>query len=274
MTTIKLQDGPDDIRTPGSQTFFYLPDTNKLYVEGYPITHRDMMESDPELFEDVWKAQNIKIEDAEPKHFSRGIVVANTKASLGRIGIHSKTGPKIVIAFWKALPQQELGHFFKALFAKFPTFAEQTANISVVLGHEDYGGDGIVRDFAEIFGNDVNTDVTYTRPKELTGPADNPYESKFEIDGKRYSLSDIRQLRSSQHMGDNSGMNVLCHPDLAKYPELKGYRPAACNGEHSVPNHGPSAWRRAAREKGMPYVYSYGECTFRNWIAFQDIFHA
>ncbi len=271
MTTIKLD--PDDLYQEGSQTFFF--NKGKLYVRPYPETHKDMVQSDPDLFEDIW---GFGIEDAESRHFSRGVIVKESDAHLGRIGIHARTGPNIVVAFWKNPSNQVLAAFFKALFQKYPTFEAHKSSILVVRGVEDYGGDGKVQDFAQIAGGEnPSKTVTYSPPKppkELARSSENPYEDKYEIDGQRYSRADMHRFRAGLHTGDHSGMKVLCHPDLDKYPELSGYRPVDCQGRDSSPRTGPSAWRREGWKQGVPYVYSYGECSFRDWVSYQDIFNA
>jgi hypothetical protein len=271
MTTIKLD--PDDLYQEGSQTFFFVK--GKLYIRQYPETHKDMIQSDGDLFEDVW---GFGIEDGESRHFSRGVMVNESNAQLGRIGIHSRTGPAIVVAFWKNPSDQMLASFFDALFRKYPMFAEHKSNIMVVRGVPEYGGDGKAQEFAKAMGTEEvhpGKAVTYSPPKELARHPENPYDDKYEIDGQRYSRADMHRFRAGLHIGNRSGMKVLCHPDLDKYPELQGYRPAGC-GKLSVasrpPETGPSAWRRAGREQGLPYVYSYGECSFRDWVLYQDIF--
>lgn len=253
-----------------TRTFWYVPKSKNLYIKQYPNTHDDMLEDNPELFEDVWGFGH---HDSFTTgiHFTRDYAVTETNAVAGRLGLH-QYHEGVIVSFWGDVDKSVLGEFFVAAFKELPGLEEQKDKILVVRGKDG----GVPEEFASIFGGEpAKKSVTFQAPKELRGGSKvNPYDTQFDIGGKRYSLADLRKMRTDLHVGNKSGMGVLCHPDIENYPELNGYRPAGCGGKPASPtNTGPAAWRAAGRAAGLPYVYSYGECEFREFMNFEDLFH-
>lgn len=259
---------PDDLYKPGSMTFFYVPHSKNLYVEPYPTSHRDMLSDNDDLFDDVYGGRSVTSRQ-RASLVSRGQALENSDALLGRIGA---AGDAIVIAFWNDPQPEHFGNFLDKLFRQYPHFRQVQDKVLVVRANQP----------PVMLVDLIGPGERPPRPKRAIQMApERPASDRkvFEIDGQKYSLSDLQQLRASIHTKGPvnhlpPAMSVLCHPDLANYPELQGYKPAGCHGPAPAGAiKGPAAWRHAGRAAGLPYIYSYGEgLTLRDWIAFQEAF--
>lgn len=251
-----------DFAPDGSMTFFYIPQSKNLHIQPYPTSHRDMMEDD-DIADDVYPNQRISQQDK-----SRGRILQKTNVLLGRIGAY---GGQFCITLWSHPTNEILGNFLAKLYKLYPAFQKiQDKTVVVFPGEAHYLT-------SLLGGNKPNPQ----RAVKLKKTQDTPKQidtKKYEIDHGLYSLSDLQALRSAIHTKANTGfgdpMQILCHPDMDKYPELAGYRPATCGkGSANLRATHPENWRRKARELGFPYVYSYGEnkINFTDWIVYQEI---
>lgn len=250
-----------------SFTFFFLP-SGKLYLKPYPTNHQEMLEDDDDLFEDVYSdylSKNPLNSKIRRELSSRGQALTYGKAILGRFSIDKMTP---LIAFWESpnypLDKTSVGSFLSSWYKKFPNFKAY----------------------------DRQTVLLFPKQKpitvyEFTGSATTPYVSKsiqksepinppeeikrsFSIGGDEYSIDQIRAMRSELHTKGVTNP-VLCHPDIDKYPELKGYKPATCGKEFGKfrATH-PQNWRQAGRELGLPYLYTPENTTFKSWFSLRE----
>ena len=247
---------PDELYykfSEGSMTFFFVPTTGNLYLAPYPTNHQDMLIEDDDLFDDVYG--DLEWGTKERREWaSRGKALALTPTLLGRI---SAVGEDFVVSFWKSPPQKHLHSFLEKLFQRFPTLARRKDAIIVVAPETaPYS----------LSGRALDDTVAQAETPQTSK------EKKFQIGGNVYSLQDLQNLRGAVHTKSGQygdPLAVLCHPDMAKYPMLAGYKPAGCGETGTVrPTH-PSNWRRSGREKGSPYIYSYGE-TFKDFFEKND----
>ena len=261
---------PDSLLKPGSMTFFYTPDSKNLYVKPYPISHKDMLEDDDDLFHDVYP--NKKVNDKQRETLSsRGQALLYSNVLMGRIGV---SGDNIIIAVWSDPSPELFNGFLVKLFEIHPHFKNIQDKVVIVTAKKQAK---MLNDFMGTTPKKVvKKKVASKIPKVLQAPVQDE-TAKYKIDGQNYSLADLQRLRVSIHSQasslHNDAYSVLCHPDLEKYPELNGYRPASCSSFQPIRKTHPGNWRAAARTSGLPYIYSYGEgFTFKDWIEFQECF--
>lgn len=110
----------------GSLTFFYIPNSQKLYVKKYPTNHQEMLIENDDLFNDVFgdylkKNGLTKNSRTRRELESRGSALTKGYGILGRIGFDSTTP---LIAFWKSetTPMDDLAikQFLAVLFKNLP----------------------------------------------------------------------------------------------------------------------------------------------------------
>lgn len=255
---------PDSIYHSASVTFFYFPKSEELYTAKYPNTHKDMLRDNDKIYQQVYhKAESPP--EKESLYNSRGFALAApaaqaNEALLGRIGIHGKV---FVVAFWnKHLTKKFLAGFFAKLFEQYPQFKALQDKIVIT-----WEGTKSAKYPGVVWLTDKESEVSL-QPQRAVKLA----PKKFKIDGVDYTLEDLQRMRSMVHSAGVTNP-VLCHPDLQKYPELQGFRPVDCDKSISGPafNH-PAAVRTRGRAAGNPYANSYGECTFSQWVLFDDAF--
>jgi hypothetical protein len=225
-----------------------------------------MMEDD-DLVADVYQGAKVTQKDK-----ARGRVLQNTNALLGRIGA---VGDYFCISLWSHPSSEVFGNFLAKLYQKFPNFQKIQSKTLVIFPGE-------AKLLTTIIGGSSPNPkrvVKLKKPKVKDTPRQLDTK-QYVIGNGSYSLSDLQQLRSALHTKANTGigdpMTILCHPDMAKYSELAGYRPATCGGASTSslrPTH-PANWRQMARTKGIPNVYDYGEnnITFADWFEYQNMF--
>jgi hypothetical protein len=229
---------PDDLHFSSydSITFFYLPESRELFYDKWPKTHDEMIYRN-DLFTALFPGIN-------PTHsnkyrFSSRKWAIQKGAILGRFGLYED---RMVISLWNPnLNQPELINLISTLNDKFPETKDailvQPQKPPIVLGN--------LKTFSK---NQPEKHVV------------------FGIGNSKYKLNDLAKMRNDLHIkagNKDAELNVLCNPDLEKYPELKGFRPALCPGDNNTlrKNH-PNNWRQAALKANIPYVYKYGETYF------------
>jgi hypothetical protein len=257
---------PDTIYHPGSWTFLFT-ESGHLYMKPHPIAHRDLLQQD-EIFADIYPGRKVNAKQRSQLS-SRGQVLEFTKTIVGRIGA---LGDTLIMALWNEnVDQQLFGKFLSVLFKEYPSFQQIVDRMIVVTPKW-------TKLLSDIIGSKPVKRAVSLKGKKKT-LADTPNvsaDTKFDIGGKGYTLHDLQQLRAAIHTktpipGVGDPYAVLCHPDLAKYPVLVGYRPATCGEESPLrPSH-PSMWRQAGQQTGLPYLNRYGE-GFSEWFTLQDIF--
>jgi hypothetical protein len=268
---------PDSLYGPNSLTFIYVPDSNNLYVGKYPETHKDILQDNPKIFDDVFFGYTRKAISDELKQFGwRRTALEYSRAILGRISPTTKTvGVKraarqnvIVIALWEgendAFNKQNVKKLINQINEKYPIFANLE---EYLVGFN--ARPILVSDFL----NDKQSSVNPSRIiAQDTRMSNDEVTKKFSIGGKMYSLADLRTLRSDLHVrNDQAAKIILCHPDIDRYPELVGYKAPKCdqNPTGFRKTH-PQNWRQAARTVGMPYIYSNESTSFKNWLYNQE----
>lgn len=243
----------DDSRiSNGSLTFFFIPSNNNLYIKQNPATHADMLADDDKLFFDVYQRKRPQGDFLS----SRGQALERGDAILGRIGIDGLTP---LIAFWQGRVKIDsliIGNFLKALYKQIPPFQAYQNSTVLLLPDEKPITVG------ELLGTNMpnpKRDVKLNLPKIK--------DKTFIIDGQKLNLSDLQALRSAIHT-KNASVNpysILCHPDIDKYPELKGYKPSNCNNNSDFRATHPAMWRRAGRNIGQ-YIYTPEHTSFKEWF--------
>lgn len=266
-------------------TFYFIPKSGNLHTVAYPENHQDMLLADDDLIREVFPKRLLQIQQhrnvgedgairlMKRDDVGRGQALSWGEALLGRIALDNMTP---LIAFWKGdnvpLDTATIGAFLNALYRKMPHF-KKFQDTTVLL----------------LPGQPPVTVATYTGAKPAaTSPereiaqrqarkrAAKPKvkETTFMIDGQNYTLSDLQAMRAAVH---KSGVThpALCHPDLAHYPELAGYRPNTCGkaGGTLRPTH-PQNWRQAGREAGFPYLYTpEHQANFKSWLSLREALH-
>lgn len=238
----------------GSMTFFYVPSTGNLYMAPYPTNHQDMLVDDDDLFDDVYG--DLEWGTRERREWaSRGKALTLTDAVLGRI---AAVGEDFVVSFWRNPPRNHLKEFLSKLFQKYPTLSRRKDAIIVVAPQTaPYN----------LAGKPLN-------PNDTVAQAETPAiskEKKYQIAGNAYSLQDLQNLRAAIHtksMAYGDPLAILCHQDMAKYPELAGFRPASCGEKGDLRKTHPEKWRQAGKNID-PYLYKYGE-TFKEFFGKND----
>lgn len=258
---------PDSLYRTGSQTFFYNPERDELFIQAYPATHQDMLASDRKLFRSVYRG--IDTSRMYLGGESRSPAMKHGHAILGRIGMQPSNPHEIVVAFWTKPSNAVLGKFFDALFQKYPAFKGMQNSIVVARAVSPGAEESEVEYFTDIFGGDDNPEKTvdFDQFKSNADP-----NEKFQIGGHTYTYRDLESMRKILHNrpNDRGVLSVLCHPDVKSNKKLKGFTPASCNIQSPPSPGGPANWRAKGREKGHPYLYSYGE--FTSWMKYQDLF--
>jgi hypothetical protein len=260
----------------GSTTFFFLPKSGTLYTKPYPITHEDMLkdEEDDDIFREVF-AEYLKTTPYNSRVrrelASRGKALAYGDAILGRIGLDGMTP---LIAFWESrtpVNTTTVGAFLNALYKKLPTFKkfqEQT----VLLLPEQAPVTVAMFTGAKTAAPSPEREIAQ-RPvrKRKAKPVD---AKTFVIDGRSYTLSDLQAMRAAVHTRGETHP-TLCHPDIDRYPELAGYKPATCGDQtRSLRATHPQRWRQAGREAGFPYLYTPEHSTnFKSWLDLREALH-
>jgi hypothetical protein len=253
---------PDSLYDDGSITFYFVPRSGKLHLGKYPETHHDLLYSD-EVYDDVFH-DHIKLSGSKPPK-TRNSAVYYGHALLGRFAID---GSVPLFAFWNSrLTKENIGAFIKAFYEKFPTFKQFGNEAVLILPREN------PITVAEFFGL-PKTEPSPEREVRLNGnsaKATRTARKSFEIGGETYDLTDLQAMRAAVHSQSKTDP-VLCHPDLAKYHELRGYRPVTCDQQFGSlrPTH-PQRWRQKGREAGVPYLYTpEHDVTFLKWLSIQE----
>lgn len=282
-----------------SLTFIYTPQGN-MYVRRYPETHEDML-NDENIFREIFPYleklpkglihdflhfgswQSPRIESAlreilgskfEPQVVddwidrfrkikgSRGKALNFSRAVLGRAGNYQGD---LLLSFWPSV-----GSIQDAL--KDPKFI---APIQKAFGDIDemiVVGAGTPKFWSEIQGK-TPTAIARQPRQSAVDTQRGETEKTYQIDGQEYTKADLGRFRGVLHSGAKMGGDwaqankVLCSPDLLKYPELKAYRPAACEPVAPPVNN----WLDKSRE-----LYSKGQTgmLYPSWRAHSESFVA
>jgi hypothetical protein len=246
---------PDALYTNNSITLLYIPREDRLWFEPYPASHQDMLYDD-DIFADVFPG--IK---PEKRLRSRGQAVKH--AILGRFGIY---GGDYFLSFWNPLADHNVRKAIEAFFADFPKLNALYEKI-IVTGMVTMNKPDkpvILADYMLSGSKPAHSDVSL----QIDTPKIDKTIVKYTINGRMYSLADLQNMRASMHGKANYQHPVLCHSDMEKYPELKGYKPVNCDDRGGAFTKRGYA-RQVARDLGYPYMYSYGE-----WVKFRRQHHA
>ncbi len=250
---------PDKIYLPGSQTFTYVPNIDKVYIWPYPHAHYDMLE-DKEIFQAVF-GDYLKAHPEAARHpnllQTRGQALDHTNTVMGRIGIYGK---EPVIAFWNKLNSMELKKVLNKIVEAHPGFDKLFDSMVLKMPKtEPY----MLLDF---LNNKINREIS-TTGNHTTGQ--DLRQQRYQINGKWYSLGDIDAMRKAVHtMGARADKSIICHPDMKKYPALHGYIPAACD----KPDSSIKTIDKLRQQTGDFYVGKYGESSFSAFFKFQEVF--
>lgn len=259
----------------GSNTFFFLPKSGELVMQPYPTNHQDMLTEDDDLFQTVF-ANFLKTTPltgrVRRELASRGQALAHGDAILGRIGLDRMTP---LIAFWESprvpVNTTTVGAFLNALYRKLPAFKQfQDKTVLLIPGQRPVT-------VAEFTGATTAAGPSPERQVALKQPP-KPRQKKaktYMIDGQRYSLAELQAMRAAVHTRGQTHP-ALCHPDLDKYPELSGYKPATCGGKGGgeLRSTHPQRWRQAGWQAGIPYVYTpEHDESFKSWLSLRESLH-
>jgi len=271
---------PDTIYNAGGEslTFFY---TGTMYVRPYPTNHDDMLREDSEMFYDVFPdlkrvlpqsligdflsfgrssnsprlesiLQQVGLNPFEVRQIggSRGKALKFGDALLGRVGeLHGD----LVMALWQDTNDE---YFEDALGSKefIAPIQRQFRNLSEMI----VVGKGEQPQFWKDLTGDITTDFPQA-PSQAgvdtqKGVSDETLKKKYDIAGGQYTQSDLVTMRGKLHSSPQmspewaAASNVLCSDDLLKYPELKDYRPAFCNGIGTKSRNTSQKWLDKTRE--------------------------
>lgn len=274
---------PDDLYYEypnGSTTFFFVSKSGNLYVKPYPTNHQEMLTDDDDLFREVY-AEFLKKTPmtgrVRTEMASRGKALRQGDAILGRIALDGMTP---IIAFWNSRPigfpdvKANVGAFLNALYKKLPAFRKFQSKTVLVLPGEPpvtvatFTGAGASEPSPE---REITQKAPVARKKRAVKAAPAP---TFVIDGTSYILSDLQAMRAAVHTRGTTHP-ALCHPDIDKYPELAGYKPASCGkGSGTLRATHPQRWRQAGREAGFPYLYTpEHDANFKSWLTLREALH-
>ena len=232
-------------------TFFYLPWSDELLYDkdGFQ-THEDLLTDDDTFFDKVFPNLAKETSGKKRPYRTRGQALKHTKAILGRFGmLHNE----MIVALWNPLTNPHINKLIKKIYQTFP----QLAQMEVIL----IGSDG--------------------KPKVMEAPNEdraiknqkikkaNKNEETYYINGFSYTYDDLKELRLSIHTGTykvkDNARNILCHPDMNKYPELNDLRISCETPKQIDTTSSRSNWQ----DKLGPYAFKYGE-SFRNFIKNQS----
>lgn len=253
---------PDTIYNKGgdSLTFFY---TGRMYTQPYPTNHDDMLRDNPEMFYDVFpdfkevlpqnligqflsfgrSSNNPRLEsilqqvgldpfEVRQTNGSRGKALKFGDALLGRVG---ELYGDLVMALWQDTNDE---YFDDALGSNefIAPIQRQFRNLSemIVVGKGEQPQ----------FWKTLAEDITDSPPESSSqigidtrkSVSDETQKKKYDIAGGQYTKAELGTMRGQLHSlprmsADwSKASSILCSDDLLKYPELKDYRPAFCNG--------------------------------------------
>lgn len=244
----------------GSLTFFYIPNSQKLYVKKYPTNHQEMLIENDDLFNDVFgdylKRNGLTKNSRTRRELeSRGSALTKGYGILGRIGFDYTTP---LIAFWKSettsMDESTIKQLLAVLFENLPGIEGFKSKCVLLLPNRE-------PITIESFLGEKSDFNSEKKREEIPQPK----KDQFEIDGRNYSLADLQNMRAEVHTKGKINP-VLCHPDIDKYPELSGYKPVNCSGR-STRSSSASNWRDAARRLNIPVFTSE---SFKEWLEAQE----
>ena len=252
----------------GSQTFFFIPKQDVLYMQPYPTNHQEMLSENKELFQMVYsKFLQKNTLDGRLRNAltSRQQALIHGEAALGRIALDGMTP---LIAFWKSettpVTPKLVRNFLKALYKKLPAFKNfESSTVLLIPGQ------------IPITVSDFTKSKSESPARELTlKPLVKKSSKKFIINGGVYTLGDLQNMRADVHTRGYTDP-ILCHPDLDKYPELIGYKPASCRKiDMSLRTTHPQNWRKIGRNNNLPYLYTpENDSNFKSWFLLREIFN-
>lgn len=225
-------------------TFFYIPETNDLLYDSDGQTHEDMLYPDEEgddlVFDAVFPQYANLTSGKKRQYRSRGQALKHSKAILGRLGLYRND---FIVALWNPITFPGVNQFKKKLFEVFP----QLKQLTVIM-----------------IGEEKKPEIINQGNQKLETPQEKPKNNKtYKIGDGEYTEVQLRDLRTAYH---NKSMpipeikKVLCHPDIDKYPELKGYKLPACDLEKQ-------AMKTSYRPANDYYANKYGEgMSFSEWL--------
>ena len=233
----------------------------------------------------VWLEKKIEQTGINPQKFKsislRQKLIQFGESLIGRVGIYNGD---LVIALWQGKEHP-----------RFQSFVNDPSVAAKIMGH--FGPRYPMREWIIVPFKEEPTlyssisSIKKATPERKTGvEMPSPTAGKtYKVAGNEFTISQLASMRGATHSAAGSSnalgaaLSILCHPDMLKYPELRGYIPSVkCKEKEPETklNTKSDTWQQAAKDLYMkqsgnkaqtgllysPWKSQSESYSFKNWI--------
>jgi hypothetical protein len=180
-------------------------------------------------------------------------------AILGRYGIYQS---EFIIAIWNEISHSLFKPFLEKLLEVHPQFKDLAEKVVLLAKNAE------PTYLSDYLSDEKSKKKVEDRPM-IVASRERSDRKIYRINRKIYSKHDIIELIKSRHSQSwrrEEIDNILCSPDMNKYPDLISYIPAGCHKKDSI-NSTPK-WGDWVRASGLAYEGILG---FKNWLDHEKI---
>lgn len=231
----------------GTMTFIYTR-SGELFEDKWNETHTDMLNNEDTAIE-VYGGKPF------PKLFWNRST-ALPYAILGRYGIYQG---EFIIAIWNEASHSLFKKSLEKLLEVHPQFKELADKVVLLAKNAEPAH---LSDY-------LSGEKSKKKVEPIVASRERSDREIYRINRKIYSKHDIVELIKSRHSQSwrrEEIDNILCSPDMHKYPDLISYIPAGCHKKDSI-NSAPK-WGDWVRASGLAYEGTLG---FKNWLKNEKI---